>query len=80
MRSLRAKWRSRSEQLMNASAAPCRTHTRRIGNASRSHKSVAVFPENIRNSSSSIEVIGGAPAGARCLLMDKDNMCPDGDD
>lgn len=38
---------------------------------------LAVFPESIRNGDSRIEVVGGAPAGARCLIMDKDDLCLD---
>lgn len=36
---------------------------------------LAVYPENLRNGSTRIEVVGGAPPAARCLVMDKDNLC-----
>jgi hypothetical protein len=35
---------------------------------------LAVFVENFRDSSSRIEVVGGAPAGATFLMLDKDSL------
>jgi hypothetical protein len=36
---------------------------------------LAVFPENIRTAGTRIEVLGGAPDEATCLVMDKGNRC-----
>ncbi|HEU4604510.1 MAG TPA: RES family NAD+ phosphorylase [Steroidobacteraceae bacterium] len=36
---------------------------------------LAVFPENFSNSSSRIEVSGGAPEGASKLVLDKNSLC-----
>ncbi len=38
---------------------------------------VAVFPENLRSSTSRIEVVGTVPPGATCTVMDKDHRCLD---
>lgn len=41
---------------------------------------LAVFPQNIRNSGTRIEVVGAVPEGARCLVLDKDTAKLDGTD
>ena len=38
---------------------------------------VAIFPENLRSSTSRIEVVGAVPPGATCTVMDKENRCLD---
>ena len=39
---------------------------------------LAIFPENLRSSTSRIEVVGAVPPGATCTVMDKDHPCLDG--
>jgi hypothetical protein len=39
---------------------------------------LAVFPENLRASSSKVEVLGGIPLGASCTVLDKEHLCIDG--
>lgn len=36
---------------------------------------VAIFPENLRASTSRIEIAGAVPAEATCTIMDKDHRC-----
>ena len=36
---------------------------------------MAIFPENLRSSTSRIEVAGEIPVGATCNVMDKDHLC-----
>lgn len=36
---------------------------------------LAIYPENLRMGTTHIEVVGGAPAGATCLVMNKENPC-----
>lgn len=38
---------------------------------------LAVFPENLRASTSRVEVVGGSPSGASCTVLDKDHPCID---
>ena len=39
---------------------------------------MAIFPQNVSNGESYIHVVGGAPPAARCLSMDRNNLCLDG--
>jgi len=39
---------------------------------------LAIYPQNFVSSNSQIGIVGGAPDGATCTVLDKDNMCLDG--